>query len=73
MQDLAEKLQIMDKTPDKYMVVMELPDSSNVKAVIQCAVDADAPYLWQVVTSYTTTHFKTMREAMDFCRQRGWL
>ena len=72
MQDLFEKLRTMD-TSNGYTTVMELPNGKNIKAVIQCAVDADAPFLWQVVTNYTSTYFRTMREAMDFCRKRGWM
>lgn len=72
MRDLEEKLQAMDE-PGNYRLVMELPKARNIKAVIRCAEDADAPCLWQVVTNYTTTYFRTMREATDYCRQRGWL
>ena len=72
MRNLKEKLNAMDE-PDNYRLVMELPKVRNMKAYIRCAEDAEAPCLWQVVTNYTIAYFPTMREATDYCRQRGWL
>ena len=72
MRDLQEKLQAMNE-PENYRLVMELPGAKNIKAVMRCAENADSPCLWQVVTNYTTIYFRTMREAMDYCKQRGWM
>ena len=72
MRDLERKIREMDE-PGDYRVIMVLPNIRKAKAVIRCAEDADVPCLWQVVTEYTTLHFRTMRKATDYCRQRGWL
>ena len=72
MRDLSEKLQAMEE-PGDYRLVMELPGARDIQAAIRCAEDAGAPCLWQVVTNHTATYFRTMREATDYCRQRGWL
>ena len=75
MRDLQEKLQAMDAAdvPEPYRTIMELPQGKNINAVIRCAENANNPYLWQVVTTNTSTHFKTLAEAMDYCRQRELL
>ncbi|MDR1409255.1 MAG: hypothetical protein LBJ12_03075 [Oscillospiraceae bacterium] len=58
----------------KYTVVMELPRSGrNVKAAIHAAQTCDNPYLFQVVSRFSSVCFKTFGEARNYCKQRGWL
>lgn len=58
---------------EPYRVMMAVPNVRNTRAVLRCAEDADTPYLWQVLFRHTAVNFRTLREATDFCRQRGWL
>ena len=72
MPDLQEKLEQMDED-GKFRTIAELPRAVNAKAAIRCSESADAPYLWQVVSRNSVTYFKTLRQAQDFCRAKGWL
>ena len=77
MRDLKTTLEQMDsQQPSKYRTMMELPNGvhpSKIMAYVQVSESADNPYPWQVVSKLTTTYFRTRREALDFCRSRGWL
>ena len=72
MPDLQQKLEQM-YGEHKFRTIMELPRAVNAKAVIRCSESADAPYLWQVLSRNSVTYFKTLRQAQDYCRTKGWL
>ena len=74
MKGLAERIKQEDRF-GKYRDVMELPRgrAHNIQAVISCSEDANAPYLWQVVSGRNAVYFKTLKAAQTYCRQRGWL
>jgi hypothetical protein len=72
MKDLQKKLEQMEE-PGKFQTMYELPRSKRAGAVIRCAESADEPYLWQVVTKYSDTYFKTLREVQDYCRENNWI
>lgn len=72
MSDLQEKLEQMDGE-HKFRTIMELPRAVSAKAVIRCSESADAPYLFQVVSRNSVNYFKTLRQAQDYCRTKGWL
>jgi len=59
----------------KYRTLMELPlgvrKAKGIKAVLQMSESADNHCLFQVAMPYSTVHFKTFREATDFCKRRG--
>jgi hypothetical protein len=72
MQDLQQKLDRMDE-PGKFRTIMEVPRAISAKAAIRCAESTDAPYLWQVISRNSVTYFKTLRQAQDYCRAKGWM
>ena len=72
MPDLQQKLEQM-YGEHKFRTIMELPRAVSAKAVIRCSESADAPYLFQVVSRNSVNYFKTLRQAQDYCRTKGWL
>ena len=54
---------------DGYRVAEELANG----ATIRMSENADADFLWQVVSSNTTTYFRTRNDARHFCQSLGWL